>query len=118
MAEELATVYIKRSNNSHKDGEWVEYNVPLEEDMTVLGVLDYIYENIDSSLAYYQSCRFGRCKGCLVSVDGKTVLSCDSTAKDGMKIAPVEKFKVIRDLVVDLNKPVQSKKEKGGGGNE
>ena len=118
MAEELATVYIKRSHHSPKDGKWVEYKVPLEEDMTVLGVLDYIYENIDSSLAYYQSCRFGRCKGCLVVVDGKPVLSCDSTAKDGMKIAPVEKFEVIRDLVVDLNKPVKHKKERGGLGNE
>ena len=111
MTEEIATVDIKRSKNSQQEGKWDEYKVPLEEDMTVLGVLDYIYENIDSSLAYYQSCRFGRCKGCLVVVDGKTVLSCDSTAKDGMKIAPVEKFEVIRDLVVDLNKPVKSKEK-------
>ena len=75
--------------------------------MTVLGVLDYIYENIDSGLAYYQSCRNGRCKACWVKVNGKPVLSCKTIATNGIKISPLEKFALIRDLVVDFNKPIK-----------
>lgn len=107
MKKDKATVYIKRGM-PQEEGSWADYQVPLAPNMTVLGVLDYIYENIDSSLAYYQSCRFGRCKGCLVSVDGKTVLSCDHSAFDGMRVGPVEKFVLIKDLVVDFQKPLGS----------
>jgi succinate dehydrogenase/fumarate reductase-like Fe-S protein len=101
MSEVMANVHIKRGL-AGEEGKWVAYQVPLVTDMTVLGVLDYIYEHIDTSLAYYQSCRFGRCKGCFVTVDGKTVLSCDHPAHDGMRVEPVAKFVLIKDLVVDL----------------
>lgn len=108
MKEEKAKITIKRGM-PNQEGTWMDYEVPLLPNMTVLGVLDYIYENLDSSLSYYQSCRFGRCKGCFVSVDGKTVLSCDHSASDGMRIGPVEKFTLIKDLVVDFQKPLVSK---------
>ena len=109
MKKKLATVSIKRSSIDGEKGKWINYEVPMEEGMTVLGVLDYIYENIDSSLAYYQSCRNGRCKGCWVVVNGKAVLSCTTIATDGMKVSSLEKFSLIRDLVVDFKKLVKIK---------
>jgi len=109
MKKKLITVSIKRSSIKGKKDEWINYEVPIEEGMTVLGVLDYIYEYIDSSLAYYQSCRNGRCKGCWVVVNGKAVLSCTAIATDGMKISSLEKFALIRDLVVDFKKNVKTK---------
>ena len=52
MKKKLATVSIKRSLINGEKDKWINYEVPMEEGMTVLGVLDYIYEYIDSSLAY------------------------------------------------------------------
>lgn len=108
MKKKLITVSIKRSSIKGEKDKWINYEVPMEEGMTVLGVLDYIYEYVDSSLAYYQSCRNGRCKGCWVVVNGKAVLSCKAIATDGMKISSLEKFALIRDLVVDFKKHVKT----------
>jgi succinate dehydrogenase/fumarate reductase iron-sulfur protein len=77
------------------------YEVPLTEGMSVLDVLDYIYENIDSSIAYYDhaACRHGLCSGCIVVVNGKTCLACQTPVSGDITIEPPSKFKVIRDLV-------------------
>jgi len=102
MKKKVAIISIKRSSSEGEKSKWIDYEVPIEEGMTVLGVLDYIYEHIDSSLAYYQSCRIGLCKGCWVIVNGKPVLACEAIATDHMKISPLKKFALIRDLVVDF----------------
>ena len=106
----MATVQIKRCDGPGCEAKWVTYEVPLEDRETVLGVLDHIYENIDTGLAHYQSCREGRCLGCTVMVNGKAVLSCEAMATDGMRVGPMENFQLIRDLVVDFNKPVKKTK--------
>ncbi len=84
-----------------REGEYKECSIPYKDRMTILNVLDYIHENHDRSLAYYKSCRIGKCTGCLVEVDGRNKLACTTLAKDGMKIAPPKGRKVIRDLVVE-----------------
>jgi len=63
-----------------KEPHYETYEVPLTEGMSVLDILDYIYENIDSSLAYYDhaACRHGICGGCAVVVNGKTCLACQT----------------------------------------
>jgi succinate dehydrogenase/fumarate reductase iron-sulfur protein len=77
------------------------YEVPLTEGMSVLDVLDYIYENVDSSIAYYDhaACRHGICGGCTLIVNGKTCLACQTPVSEDIVIEPPSKFKVIRDLV-------------------
>jgi len=81
-------------------GEYKEYEIPHEDRMTILRALDYIFQHYDRSLAYYKSCRIGKCTGCLVSVDGKNKLACCTLVKDGMKVSPAKGFTIIRDLVV------------------
>jgi len=77
------------------------YEVPLTEGMNVLDVLDYIYENIDSSLAYYDhaACRHGICSGCTLVVNDKTCLACQRPVSEDIVVKPPSKFKTIRDLV-------------------
>jgi succinate dehydrogenase/fumarate reductase-like Fe-S protein len=84
-----------------KQGTYKEFEVPDIGKMTVFSVLDYIRYNQDSSLAYYKSCRIGRCSGCIVEVDGKNKLACTTPVKDGMKIGPAKGHRVIRDLVTE-----------------
>lgn len=85
-----------------QEGEYREFGIPYKDRMTVLSVLDYIQENYDRSLAYYESCRIGRCSGCIVEIDGKNKLACTTLAKDGMKIGPTKGHRVIRDLVTEF----------------
>mgnify|MGYP000630865479 CR=1 FL=1 len=91
--------------NPAKDAQpyYKEYEVPLSEGLTVLMALNYIYENIDSSLAYYYSCRTGKCGGCTVMVNGKAVLACVTLVEGDITIEPLPGFKVIKDLVVDTS---------------
>ena len=84
-----------------REGEYKEYEIPYTDRMTVLNVLDYAHEDYDRSLAYYKSCRIGKCTGCLVEVNGKNIEACTTLARDSMKIGPAKRRKVIRDLVVE-----------------
>jgi succinate dehydrogenase/fumarate reductase iron-sulfur protein len=80
----------------------VSYNVPWQDRMRVMDALNYIRENIDSSLAFRYSCRYyAKCGTCAAMVNGKPVLTCYEEAKDGMLIEPLANFQVVRDLVVD-----------------
>jgi succinate dehydrogenase/fumarate reductase iron-sulfur protein len=69
--------------------------------MRILGVLNYIRENLDSSLAYRYSCRYKRCGACAIMVNGEPKLACYESAEEKMVIEPLANFPVIRDLVVD-----------------
>ena len=81
-------------------GEYKEYEMPYTDRMTIMSALDYVHRNYDRSLAYYKSCRIGKCTACLVEVNGRNRLACTTLAENGMKIAPATKRAVIRDLVI------------------
>lgn len=81
-----------------------EYEVPVVSDaMTVMDVLDYIYSNLDHSLAYYRhsACNQGICARCAVKLDGKTVLACATRVPSGATSILLEPgaSHVARDLV-------------------
>jgi fumarate reductase (CoM/CoB) subunit B len=78
------------------------YEVPYEKGMRVLGVLLYIQENLDTSLAFRYSCRRRRCGSCGVVVNGKPGLACMEEAKQNMVLDPLPNLPVIRDLVVQI----------------
>ncbi|MGC8580031.1 MAG: 2Fe-2S iron-sulfur cluster-binding protein [bacterium] len=88
--------------NPEKDaqGKLVEYDVPEGSCGSVLDALDYIRENIDSSLAYYfhQACGKGMCKTCILRIDGKPRVSCQTKLHENMTVEPLYK-KVIVDLI-------------------
>mgnify|MGYP003681896677 CR=1 FL=1 len=104
----MIKLLVYRSAEQEKEdvnhrGEYKEYEIPYEDRMTVLSALNYIKQNLDSSLAYYKSCRIGKCTGCLVEVNGKNKLACTTLLENTMKIGPVRKYKIIRDLIVDFS---------------
>jgi succinate dehydrogenase/fumarate reductase-like Fe-S protein len=109
MAKEKKTIRVRiyhspsDGEGSSQKGKYVEYEIPFTERMTVLNACTYIYENHGRALSFYYSCRIGKCLGCLMDVDGKTKLACTTLAKDGMTIGPAKKFKVVKDLCVDLH---------------
>ena len=97
---------IKRflENKSYFD----EFEVDLKEDETILELLDRIRNYKDRSLTYRSFCRSSICGTCAIKVNNKTILACKSKVKDFVEnneliIEPVNRAKVIKDLVVDYS---------------
>jgi succinate dehydrogenase/fumarate reductase iron-sulfur protein len=96
------SVKIKRFNPvEDKAPHFDTFEVPLEEGSSVLQVLNYIYEHLDSSLGFYASCRIGKCKGCHVQVNGKGRMACTTIVTGDLMLEPLPKYKVVKDLLVD-----------------
>lgn len=98
---------VYRSSSSekedeNKEGQYKNYEIPYKNRMTVMNACDYIQNNIDRSLAYYKSCRIGKCTGCIMEVNGKTSIACTTLVEDNMKIGPAKGKKIIRDLLVEI----------------
>ena len=85
-----------------KEPTYQNYQVPLEPGMSAMDVLDYIYQNLDGSIAYYDhaGCTLGICARCTGKVNGKPGLLCQTPVQGDVVLEPVAPSKVIRDLVV------------------
>jgi succinate dehydrogenase / fumarate reductase iron-sulfur subunit len=72
----------------------------------VLDALIKIKNEIDSTLTFRRSCREGVCGSCAMSIDGRNWLACTQAIDDVsgvIRIFPLNRLPVIKDLVVDLN---------------
>ena len=78
-----------------------EYKVPCIEQGTVLEALQFVYEEIDSTLLFNYGCRYKVCGKCAIKIGGKPGLACDTPLEDNMVLEPLDNFPVIRDLSVD-----------------
>jgi len=106
MAEDGLGKAIIFRLDPEKDAEptYAEYGVPYKGS-TILNILSYIYENLDSTFAFRKACSKGICRCCIVQVNGKPVMACMEPASEYMKIEPHAKFEVIKDLIVDFERP-------------
>jgi len=105
MDEELAVTKVFRFDPAaDKKPRYDIYEVPYR-DRTVLDVLNIIYENCDPGLSFRSGCKAGSCGCCPVLLNNEPVFACQKLAEINMTIEPHPKFKVIKDLVVDLDQP-------------
>ena len=88
-----------------------EYKVPHVEQGTVLEALQFIYEEIDSSLLFSYGCRSKTCGKCAIRMKGKPGLACETPLEDGMALEPLENFPIIRDLAVDRSNLLEGLKK-------
>jgi succinate dehydrogenase / fumarate reductase iron-sulfur subunit len=108
MKEVKVTVKILRYN-PEKDQKpyWKTYDLEVEPDLTILDLLNEIHWNIDGTLSYRRSCRSSICGSCAMKVNGRNVLACETPIYQfkgsKLKIEPLPGFKIIKDLVVDLD---------------
>lgn len=98
---DMLNVTVRRWSPGTADESRLEtYQIPYVEKSSVLNVLTHIVENIDPSLAFYESCRIGKCMGCQVMVNGKAAMACTTPVRGDMTIEPLKGFDTIKDLVV------------------
>lgn len=82
------------------------FEVALTETMTVLDALFRIQAEQDSSLAFRCACRVGMCGTCAMEINEVPRLACKTRVSKlearVIRLAPLENFPVIQDLVVSL----------------
>jgi succinate dehydrogenase / fumarate reductase, iron-sulfur subunit len=84
---------------------WQKFDLNVEDDSTVLDVLNQIHWGTDGTLAYRRSCRSSICGSCAMKVNGRNVLACETPVHrfgSRLKIEPLPGFPILKDLVVDM----------------
>ncbi len=89
------------------------YDMVVRENQTILDLLLDLAADHDPSVAFRRACRSGICGGCAVTVNGVPKLACEtlvSTVLNGgeIAIAPLPHFRVLKDLVVDIDRFLDS----------
>lgn len=85
---------------------YIVYEVPYLRGMTVLDGLLYVLEDMDLTLSLRYSCRFKICGSCAMLVNGKQRLACGtqvSVIGRRVRVDPLPHFRVLKDLVVDMD---------------
>jgi fumarate reductase iron-sulfur subunit len=96
----MATITVSRFNPKKDAVPHLEtYEIPYVEGMSVLNALDYVRDNVDGSLAYYVSCRNGKCLGCAVTINDRNQMMCTTPFKPNLTIQPLRSHNIIKDLV-------------------
>ncbi len=102
------TLRIKRYNpETDVKPHFEEYKVTAEKTDRVLDVLNQIKWDEDGSLTYRRSCAHGICGSDAMRINGRNRLACKLLMQDlpsKVTIEPLLGFKVVKDLVVDMNK--------------
>ena len=103
MSEKMIKVEVFRFDPSTGEEPRMQaYEVPWAEGLSAMDVLDYIYQNLDSTLAYYDhaGCSLGICGKCTARINGRPGLLCQTPVKgEELVLEPLNKDKVLKDLV-------------------
>ncbi|MBI2954533.1 MAG: succinate dehydrogenase iron-sulfur subunit [Chloroflexi bacterium] len=106
----LATFKIQKFN-PETDGKahYRDYEIELPERATVLEAIIAIKEQLDGTLSFRCACRSAICGSCAMRINSCARLACktkvaDEVARFGtVLIEPLQKLKVIKDLIVDMD---------------
>ena len=102
-------ITIKRYH-PHFKPQYKDFTYEIPQNLTLLEALEYIKESIDNTLTFSKGCRSGVCGSCAVRVNEKELLACEYKIEDGDKIEALNFIEPIRDLVVDIKKPLKTLK--------
>ena len=82
------TIKVRRFQPESGDGPyWQEFNVELEESLSVLDALLDARSDQDGTLAVRCSCRAAICGSCGVKVNGQSTLACKTKIQDAQNEA-------------------------------
>jgi len=100
-------------------GKFETFEVPAQDNQTVLDVVTWIQQAADPSLSYRYACRVGMCGSCAMMVNGQPRWTCRTHVKrvlrdNRIEIAPLRNLPVIKDLATDMD-PFFDKWVKAGG---
>jgi len=86
------------------------YEVPCPEEWVILDALNYVRDELDTTLVFRWSCHMMVCGSCGMMVNGEPSLTCKTFIRDlpdKVRIEPLENFPIERDLVVVFDDVIQ-----------
>ena len=107
MSDKMIHVKVFRFDPSvEQEPRYQTYRVPLEKGMSVMTALDYIYQNLDGTVSYYDhaACGLGICARCTGVINGKPGLFCQAVLQGDVTLEPTSKDRVLKDLVIRKNR--------------
>ncbi len=102
----LNVIEVQRYRPEQDDAPWWQrFEVPANDDTTVLEALQYIKDELDPSLSFRWSCRMAICGSCGFMINGVPALGCKSFLRDyeALRVAALDNFPIERDLVSDIS---------------
>ncbi|AXF77415.1 succinate dehydrogenase/fumarate reductase iron-sulfur subunit [Erwinia tracheiphila] len=87
------------------------FDVPWDEQTSLLDALGYIKDHLAYDLSYRWSCRMAICGSCGMMVDNVPKLACKTFLRHypkGMRVEPLAHFPVERDLIVDMSRFIEN----------
>lgn len=101
------TLRILRFNpETDRKPRWKVYSVEVEPTDRLLDALNQVKDTQDGTLTYRRSCAHGVCGSDAMTIDSRNRLACKTLMRDlgrRVTIEPLRGFKVIKDLVVDMD---------------
>ncbi len=99
----IYTVHVRRFDPSTDAApRWESFSIPFVRTLTVVEALEYLGDQ-GTYIAFRANCREFTCGSCAILVNGKPRLACDTLLEDGMRLEPLSRYPVLRDLVVDTS---------------
>jgi fumarate reductase iron-sulfur subunit len=106
MADTITLQVARYRPEMETEPTFQEYVVPCRKDWVVLDALNYIKDNLDTTLSHRWSCRMGICGSCGMTVNGEPKLTCATFLVDYLpgpiRVEPLQNFPVVRDLVIAM----------------
>ena len=104
------TFLIERYDPDSEQSYEESFDVDVQPGQTVLDSLNAIKWEQDGTLSFRMSCRHAICGSCAMKVNGRSMLACQTQVDaatelgDPVRVGPMGNQKVIKDLVVDVEK--------------
>ncbi|KXO13047.1 Succinate dehydrogenase iron-sulfur protein [Moritella sp. JT01] len=116
MTQQSIKIDIMRYRPEMDDKPFTQtFELPYRADMSVLEALQYIKDNLDSTLSFRWSCRMAICGSCGLMVNGVPKLGCKVFLRDyypkTISLEPLANFPIERDLVVVMDDFIQKLEE-------
>ena len=105
-AKGMLSVSVWRGTGTQ--GRYQTFEVPQEDNQTILDVVSWVQQNLDATLSYRFACRVGMCGSCAMMVNGRPRWTCRThvgkVAENGrIEVGPLRNLPVVKDLATDMD---------------
>jgi fumarate reductase iron-sulfur subunit len=101
---QLELEILRYDPEKDREPSFQTYPVTCKEEWMILDAINYVKEEVDTTLSYRWSCHMAVCGSCGMNIDGKPKLACKVSvrgyANKKVRIEPLSNFPIERDLVV------------------
>lgn len=103
MSRTVTLTIVRRDPTTDGGPHEEAFDVPVDDDTTLLEAVQWVREHVDPSVAVRFACRSANaCKECIAAIDGRPGYLCTTRATADAHLAPVPDKPIVRDLVVQL----------------